>query len=248
MEFRNTVSILHENSQEISKLIERIGETEEISTIELDILLGKLRDMYDILTGIRVEKTSVQSIKQIETDETPVEEAATEEKEEEILVEEEQEENLHEIELETIAEEDTLGLENEEQNDERDDEPIIEPELFKTEQAYISDQFTAKEKILNEEISPSPEKTDLSSQLTGSPIKSIAGAIGINDKFELVSELFEGSVENFDACIEKLNQAGSFEDAYNYLHETFSWDMENPYVQRILELVRRKLIVGSDER
>lgn len=243
MEFRNTVSILHENSQEITKLIERIGETDDISTIELDILLGKLRDVYDIVTGIRVEKTSVQSIKQREADEIPVEEAG-----EEILMEEEQEEKLHEIELETIAEEDTIGRENEEQSDEPDDEPIAEPELFQRENSNISDQFTTKEKILNEEISSSPEKSDLSSQLTGTPIKSIAGAIGINDKFELVSELFKGSVENFDACIEKLNQAGSYDDACNYLQETFSWDMDNPYVQRILELVRRKLIVGSDER
>ena len=78
------------------------------------------------------------------------------------------------------------------------------------------------------------------------PISSITSGMGLNDKFELINELFKGNREKFDKCMEVLNTAGSFVEAYNYLETNFDWDMDDPYVQRLLELIRRKLIVRRD--
>ena len=82
---------------------------------------------------------------------------------------------------------------------------------------------------------------------TGS-IGSIGTAIGLNEKFELINQLFGGSKEKFERTLEVLDMAGSFVEAYNYIEEQFEWDMDDVYVQRILELIRRKLIVRRNEQ
>ncbi|MBA7516680.1 hypothetical protein ES705_08728 [subsurface metagenome] len=101
---------------------------------------------------------------------------------------------------------------------------------------------------MNEEIAGKSKKKDISSQLQSSPISSISGAIGLNEKFELINELFEGDKDTFESTLQVLNMAGSFVEAYNYLDKNFNWDMDNAYVQRILELIRRKLIVRRNEQ
>lgn len=106
----------------------------------------------------------------------------------------------------------------------------------------------ARERILNEEISGGEEADDITSQYRSAPISSITKGMGLNDKYELINELFGGDREKFDKCMEVLNMAGSFVEAYNYLENTFDWEMDNPYVQRLLELIRRKLIVRRDEQ
>jgi hypothetical protein len=70
----------------------------------------------------------------------------------------------------------------------------------------------------------------------------------LNEKFELINELFGGDKARFEQMMQELNVAGSFVEAYNYLNTTFNWDMDSPYVQRLLELIRRKLIVKRDEQ
>ena len=230
MEFRNTLSMLHANSQEIGKLIERLEKAEEVRLIDIDLLLDKIRNVYEIVSDIRMEIPSL-SEKPEPSAEKKVDVLNTVMSDESVASEDEI------VEFENTGQNESEGVEKEKEYISSDGK-----------KSFIAETFKSGEKILNEEIAPAPEKSDLASQLTGTPIRSIDSAIGLNDKFELVSELFKGSVEQFETCIDRLNQASSFVDAYNYLEGSYKWDMDNPYVQRILELVRRKLIVKRDDR
>jgi hypothetical protein len=110
----------------------------------------------------------------------------------------------------------------------------------------LSDRFRKQTTSLNENMTQSKSVYDLSSRLQTKPISNIQNAVGLNDKFLFINELFNGDADKYNETIETLNNATHFNEAYNFLVENFEWDMDNELVQKILDLIRRKLIVKKD--
>jgi hypothetical protein len=111
----------------------------------------------------------------------------------------------------------------------------------------ISDRFKSQSTSLHDSFLKSEKYDDLSTKLKSKPITNIADAIGINDKFIFIKELFGGNENKYYKTIEVLNDATNFNDAYNYLIGNFNWDMDSSLVQILLDLIRRKLITKKDE-
>lgn len=63
------------------------------------------------------------------------------------------------------------------------------------------------------------EAKDLSDKLRTSPIDDLSRAMGINERFLTINELFHGDHENFDQVLRRLNELPSFETARLYLEE-----------------------------
>jgi hypothetical protein len=101
--------------------------------------------------------------------------------------------------------------------------------------------------FLNEKFGEQNKKNDIASKLQGQAIKSIAGSIGINDKFFYIRELFAGNAESFRLTMEELDIARNFNEAYSLLLDKFQWDMESEPVQMLLNLIRRKFITSGNE-
>ncbi len=77
------------------------------------------------------------------------------------------------------------------------------------------------------------------------PISDIKSAIGINDKFQFINELFAGSAEEFNDSIQRLNTFESAEKAVLYfvnLEQKFSWKEGNEAAKRLAELVERRYL------
>ena len=91
------------------------------------------------------------------------------------------------------------------------------------------------------------KKPDLASRLQSKPIKDISASIGLNDRFTFISQLFKGDAKKYDHTIAILNEATDFNAAYRYIDENLEWDMNDENVQKILELVRRKHIMNTNE-
>ena len=79
------------------------------------------------------------------------------------------------------------------------------------------------------------------------PVQHLMTAIGINDRFTFVRELFNNDNAAFENTIQTLNEAANFNDAYNYMIQHFDWDMDSEAVQQLLEIIRRKFIKGRHE-
>jgi hypothetical protein len=126
--------------------------------------------------------------------------------------------------------------------------PELQNEEKSTKSDFVSDRFRTSKRSINEELASKAKSNEKPSGLKSNPMASIMSAMGLNEKFEIINELFGGDKEKFEQTMQELNMAGSFVEAYNYLNTTFNWDMDNTYVQRILELIRRKLIVKRDEQ
>ena len=79
------------------------------------------------------------------------------------------------------------------------------------------------------------------------PVTNLQAAIGINDRFTFIRELFSNDAASFENTINNLNDAASFNDAYNYMIQHFDWDMDSEQVQLLLDIIRRKFIKGRHE-
>ncbi|MBL4652261.1 MAG: hypothetical protein JKY53_05265 [Flavobacteriales bacterium] len=78
-------------------------------------------------------------------------------------------------------------------------------------------------------------------KLQQTPISDIKSAIGINDKFLFINELFNGDSKKFGATIDLLNQCSSMEEAQQNLGQ-FAWDGESETTQSFIKLVSRKYL------
>ncbi len=56
MEIKYTIEILTKDIQDIEKLVGNLRNSKEASSIELDLALSKLRNVYEILTMIKADR------------------------------------------------------------------------------------------------------------------------------------------------------------------------------------------------
>ena len=113
--------------------------------------------------------------------------------------------------------------------------------------AILADKYKAGLKLINESLAGNRDKENITSKIQSKPISSIGAALGINDRFQLIKDLFNGDKNSFENTINTLDAASNFNEAFNYITSSFDWDMEEDSVQLLLELVRRKFIVNQNE-
>ena len=76
-------------------------------------------------------------------------------------------------------------------------------------------------------------------------IADLKAAIGINEKFQFINELFEGNMKEYNVAVDQVNNFSSFSEAESYLanlKDMYKWDVENPVATQFTELVERKFL------
>ena len=85
----------------------------------------------------------------------------------------------------------------------------------------------------------------LGSQIMGTRLDTLNGAFGLNEKLQLINELFDGSSELFYQSVQIFDSLPDFEQAKvvlnNYSSE-FSWDFENPLVIEFVQKIARRYV------
>jgi len=99
----------------------------------------------------------------------------------------------------------------------------------------LGDLFS-KEKSVNDLLSDSSK---LESKFSNRPVDSLQSAIGINDRFQYIRELFEGSADNFVKTVAELDSMDDIKDAVNYLQSNFKWK-KNETSLKFVNLIKRR--------
>ena len=198
---------------EIDSLREKMSELtkrKDIHQIELDLLLQKLRELYDFLR-------SLENISEKPANTQPVMEKISKngKKTEKIKPAEYLTAPSDEIESQTAMGRDSI--------------------LEKTGESKKSVHELHSE-------SATKKHSHLGTVMHSKPIPDIEAAIGVNDKFLFIRELFSSNASRYKETIDILNNAADFNSAYNYIEKNFEWDSENEAAQKLLELVRRRHI------
>ena len=89
------------------------------------------------------------------------------------------------------------------------------------------------------------EDKSLAARLQRKPVSDLITAIGINDKFLFLNELFGGSMEKYNKSIRSLNGFSTLLGAKTYMSELqieFQWDCTSDAYKKLNDLVERRFI------
>jgi hypothetical protein len=85
----------------------------------------------------------------------------------------------------------------------------------------------------------------IANKLSNPKIDSIRSAFGLNDRLQIISELFSGDSETFSKTVEELDSTDSSQLALRKLSEIavqYRWDAENKLVEEFVRVVDRKFV------
>jgi hypothetical protein len=114
--------------------------------------------------------------------------------------------------------------------------------LSKSAPSTIASRYT-KEETLSERIAHDSPQHRLSDTLQQKPLDDLRLSIGLNERFKFINELFEGNQQSFYAAIDKLNNAGSLDQAKAELENlvaTYGWQSNHNQVIEFSGLVQRR--------
>lgn len=148
---------------------------------------------------------------------------------EEPLVFDEETNEEPEVEPETEDEKEPEAIEEQEEEPQEEEPPVPAEPITETKHALQQDQDDS-----------------LAQKLRKTPIDDLRKAIGLNQKFLLINELFGGDADTYNASVDQLNGSSNFSEASNWidaeLRGQFEWDNESTTVQEFLDLVERRFL------
>jgi hypothetical protein len=247
------VKNLKKEIQDIYSKINEFEKSDQIHLIDIDLALSKVRNLYELLSKLNTTSiyTSENQPEEILTKTKQLEET----KEVKAVIEEkpfieEKKESVKKVtapETEKAKQEPEFIIEKANKEPEKEiREKTKEEDSGNEKQEYppeiFADKFQSK-KFMHDNIAKKNSKKDVSSKMQSKPIHDINSAIGLNDKFIFIRELFGGDKDHYNETIQLLNNFDTYENAIGFLNENFEWDEDDSNFERLKELVQRKYSV-----
>lgn len=106
----------------------------------------------------------------------------------------------------------------------------------------INESVLDKSPSLNEKLKQS--KIDLGESLTEAPIRDLRKAIGVNDRFLFINDLFRGDEAVYERSIKTINSFSIFPEAEYWIQRELKvkngWDDNEELVKQFYQLVKRR--------
>ncbi|MFO7853366.1 MAG: hypothetical protein ACQERS_13475 [Bacteroidota bacterium] len=226
MDLKSVINIIIRDLKEAVDLIDDLKNKPEFSDLQIELARSKCKsaeDLIKIIGDIITDAGSKVDMKadikeDISTNDIPdvreeiaEEEERPQEKEKEIT-----------LEIKEQAEPEDITVDKKERKSEQ----------------IIADRFAHLSSRINEKVGDT-KKTE--GKTRSMPVTDLNRAIGINDRFYFIRELFSGKEEPYRQTINSLNNASSKEEATHILNDTLKDMADSEPAHQLLELVERKL-------
>lgn len=256
----NNLDELKKNLEEISFQLKVIlNEDKTINEFNKDMLLRKIQDFYlgvkkyeVILDDSEIEMPNIEfgisSDYNVSIDDSKIEQSEVVEKKEIII--------------EAIDDKDDISYKqdiNVEKTIKKEDVFKSEPNLFtslfsvddtalSTERKQDSEELVKEQTLesssVHQKYSDNIDSKSIADKLSGKKIEDLNKAIGINQRFLFINELFDGDIESFKKQISILNDFNSFDEVEHHIEnnllKVYSWDIDSdPYKQFMDLLIKR---------
>lgn len=226
--------------EDIIAVLKKFEKERKMPKIEHGLILSKLEWIYDEISKLDIVKSDTESFEKNIPKPSDIEPVSKDEK-------------VSKTEEKIVAGEsfqlEDLSITSETSHSEGSND-IIEKHVNPVSEHHdvavgetIAEKFKRNDPLINELLAKNLSKRDLSSMVHSKPVKDIESSIGVNERFLFIRDLFNSDSETFTKTIRILNSSSNFNEAYNYILKTFSWDMKSETVHKLLELVRRRFIV-----
>jgi len=98
---------------------------------------------------------------------------------------------------------------------------------------------TEENSTLNDQLQSTGNEV-LGEKIYSNSITDIQSAIGINDRFLFIRELFNNDKNEYNSTIEFINNTNEFSTVEEHFKLKQNWDFEDPTVIQFLEITKRK--------
>lgn len=216
---KETIEKILTELENVKTTIHKVNNTGKFPDIEKDIVLSKLRNIYEFINYIQPITQTASVSEEIVSTGPEFEESK---KKIEIIEKPADKDEILEIKVEstTKIKEVTSAKHGKEE--------------------ILAEKLKETGEFMNEVLARYANTFDLSKKMQSQPVSDIATVIGLNDKFLFTKELFNNDTDLYNQTINKLNKANDFNNAIQYIDSNFKWDFEDPAVQKFLELIRRR--------
>ena len=216
MSYQNLNALVEEIRSELLKL-----ENSELSLADVDAIQANARELYDRLTVLKY-----LAMERLVDDPQP-------------NVDKDQDNDSVDVDMNPIK----LKLGNSEKKIPENQTNLLDA----IEESGVEDKVEESDLgSLNQKLADASESKSIAEKLKSQPIPDLIAAIGINQKFLFINDLFDGERDEFHNSLGELIKFDSFLDADNYIRNNlmskYSWDMESPSAIRFMELIERRYL------
>ncbi len=146
---------------------------------------------------------------------------------------------------EEMTEESEMMEESHKATEVRIEENIIVEENHMTEDEVVTESPAAEpaQHVTIGDILEKQPDNSIASQMQRKTIKDLRTAIGINEKFLFLNDLFKGSMEKYNKSLTVLNEINNLDGAIIYMHELqveLQWDENSLAYRKLLDLIERR--------
>lgn len=110
-----------------------------------------------------------------------------------------------------------------------------------SESSILADNFSHLSTRFNEQLGNLKGEEDLIEILKSKHLSNLSEAIGVNDKFLFLREIFNGDRDAYSQAISRLDHVNNLDDAKAVIMSYTGNDSSNTAVLQLLNLVKRKL-------
>jgi len=121
---------------------------------------------------------------------------------------------------------------------------VVEKEPPEDSFNLFSDPETDENITVLDKISESQQSESVADKVQKDKTTSLKLAIGINDKFFFINELFDGNMKEYNEAIDKLDEFTSLNGAHDYLKslvEKYKWGIDSDAYSQLTGFIDKKL-------
>ncbi len=213
----------------IKNEIYKLDNFDNISLIERDIILDKVKYLYELVYSLEVKLNNNLNVLSVDE---------VKDESETILLNNNTDDNLKEN-LEPFVPQVEMGLKNELEKEKIEDKKADNNKIIDKKETILETNKVS----LNEKLKIINEKETVADKINKQLVKDLKKAIGINEKFSFINNLFKGNQEAYQLAIDFLNSLDSYSDAENYINTMslkYNWDKNSDVYNEFMSLVSRK--------
>lgn len=123
-------------------------------------------------------------------------------------------------------------------------DPLIETPTLSHQQGVmeVNESVSSQQESLNDKLREN--KKEVMHVLKDSPIRDLRKAIGINDRFHFISDLFRGDESSYERSIKTINSFNIYAEAEYWMNRELKvklgWDDTKENVKHFYQLVKRR--------
>ena len=122
-------------------------------------------------------------------------------------------------------------------------QPVPEVRAQSVAEATVEEQTVRLGDVLGGGVTTLADKmaADDAPTMPFNKIKSLREAIGLNDKFLMIRDLFAGDAPRYEATIDTLEEFEDLDECMIYIVENFRWNPDSEGAKLLVSLIERKL-------